>query len=292
MATSTPTITIIGCGTPTPTPDRFGSAYVVDVGGEKLLFDCGPATTFKLAKVGISPAEIDSVFFTHHHFDHDADFPAFVLSRWDQLVPADRPLRVYGPPPTAGFVEGILDPDRGLFAHDWLARVHHPLSQVTYRGRGGRLPRARPMVEARDIGPEFELRGSAWRVSAARAEHVQPHLESLAYRLDTPAGSIVVAGDTRPCDPVTDLARDADILLMMCWEADEVVADSDLALGTCSIKGAAETAAAANVRQLVMVHIGERLTRPEMLDRREREARAAFAGPIVWGRELTQVPWP
>jgi ribonuclease Z len=53
---SIPVTTIIGCGTPTPTPDRFGSAFVVDIGGEKLLFESGPATTFKLAKVGISPA--------------------------------------------------------------------------------------------------------------------------------------------------------------------------------------------------------------------------------------------
>lgn len=289
---SFPTITIIGCGTPTPTPDRFGSAYVVDVGGEKLLFDCGPATTFKLAKVGISPAEIDSVFFTHHHFDHDADLPTFILSRWDQLVPADRPLRIFGPPPTTRFANGIVDADNGLFAHDWLARVHHPLSQVTYRARGGRLPRAKPRIAARDIGAGFVLQGSSWRLTAARAEHVQPFLESLAYRLDTAAGSVVIAGDSRPCDSVTGLARGADILLMMCWESAERVDGTDLALGTCSIRGAAETAAAANVRQLVMVHIGERLTRPELRESRELEAREAWDGRIVWGEELMQVPWP
>ena len=74
-------VTIIGCGTPTPLPDRFGSSYVVQVGDEKLLFDCGPATTWKLARAGISTTEIDNVFFTHHHFDHDADFPTFILTR-------------------------------------------------------------------------------------------------------------------------------------------------------------------------------------------------------------------
>ena len=288
---SFPNITIIGCGTPTPTPDRFGSAYVVDAGGEKLLFDCGPATTFKLAKVGISPADIDTVFFTHHHFDHDADFPTFVLSRWDQLVPTDRPLQVYGPPPTARFANGIVDADSGLFAHDWQARVHHPLSQVTYRDRGGRLPRTQPRIAARDIGPDFVLQGSCWQISAARAEHVQPYLESLAYRLETAEGSIVVAGDSRPCDSVTGLARGADILLMMCWESGEVIDGTDLALGTCSIEGAARTAAAAGVRQLVMVHVGERLTGPEMREARELEARRAWDGPIIWGEELMKAPW-
>ena len=58
--TNRPEITIIGCGTPTPTPDRFGSSYVIEIGGEKLLFDCGPATTHKLVKAGIFPTEIDT----------------------------------------------------------------------------------------------------------------------------------------------------------------------------------------------------------------------------------------
>ena len=287
-----PQLTIIGCGTPTPTAERFGSAFVVEIEGEKLLFDCGPATTYKLARAGYSPTEFDTVFFTHHHFDHDADFPTFVLSRWDQLVPRDRALRVYGPPPTTRFANGIIDADNGLFAHDWQARVNHPLSQITYRTRGGRLPRAMPRIIAEDIGPGFTLESSNWQLSAARAEHVQPYLDSLAYRLETPAGSIVLAGDSRPCASVTELARGADILLMMCWETDAVVKGNDLESGTCSIRGAAETAAAANVRQLVMVHIGDRLTRPDMAESRQAEAGGAWSGPIIWGEELMQVPWP
>ena len=44
---------VLGAGTPTPTPHRFGSAYAVEVGGEFLMFDCGPAATHKLVKAGI-----------------------------------------------------------------------------------------------------------------------------------------------------------------------------------------------------------------------------------------------
>ena len=43
-------LTIVGSGTPVPTAERFGSAYLVDLGTERLLFDCGPATTYKLAR--------------------------------------------------------------------------------------------------------------------------------------------------------------------------------------------------------------------------------------------------
>ena len=86
----------------------------MQIGDEKLLFDCGPATTWKLARNGISTTEIDDVFFTHHHFDHDADFPTFILTRWDQMVPRDKTLNVYGPKLTEEFTNGILDEDTGL----------------------------------------------------------------------------------------------------------------------------------------------------------------------------------
>ena len=55
---------IIGAGTPTPTPTRFGSAYVLEIEGEKIMFDCGPAATHKLVKAGLFPTLVDFLFFT------------------------------------------------------------------------------------------------------------------------------------------------------------------------------------------------------------------------------------
>ena len=66
-------IHILGAGTPTPTPTRYGSSFVLEIGDEKIMIDCGPATTHKLVKAGLWPTEIDYVFITHHHFDHDVD---------------------------------------------------------------------------------------------------------------------------------------------------------------------------------------------------------------------------
>jgi ribonuclease Z len=290
-----PEVTILGCGTPTPRPEAFGSAHLVEMpDGARVLFDCGPATTHKLARAGIDLTTIDRVVFTHHHFDHDSDFPTFILSRWDQIVPTDRPLHVWGPRPTEKFCRGIIDEPDGLFAHDWIARVNHPGSQVTYADRGGRLPRAKPQVMPHEIGPGpvAGLGGDGWRVTAALAEHVQPYLDSLAYRVDTDGGSVVITGDTRPCESVTELARGADVLMMMCWEAHERIERTDHESATCSILGAAQTAAEAGVRQLVMVHIGARLRDPSVAEARAREAESAFDGPIIWGEELMRVPWP
>jgi ribonuclease BN (tRNA processing enzyme) len=142
------------------------------------------------------------------------------------------------------------------------------------------------------MGPGPIKSGGSWQVTAAHADHVQPFLDSLAYRLDSDDGSVVLTGDTAPCDSVTQLARGADVLMMMCWESHEFMAGTEHAAASCSIRGAAETAQEADVKQLVLVHIGARLTRAEMQGPREQEAAQAFSGKVVWGDEGMVVPWP
>ena len=277
-------ITIIGCGTPTPVPEAFGTAHVVEAAGQRLLFDCGPGTTQKLVKAGILPTSIDHVFFTHHHSDHNAGFPVFLLTRWDQNVPADRALHVYGPKGTRRFANGLIDEKTGPFAADWLARVNHPASQTGYRERGGVLPRKKPLMDIREVGPGDAIEGAGWRVTAAQALHVEPWLESLAYRLDAEGRSVVTTGDTLPCDSVGELCRGADVMLA------HVLRPSG---SGHSVSSAVEMAKAASVKSIVMVHVDWRLRRPENIAQRDSEAASVgFDGPIIWGEELMEVPLP
>ena len=132
---------ILGAGTPTPTPERFGSSFALEIGNDQIMIDCGPAATHKLVKAGLWPTNIDYLFFTHHHFDHDIDYPCFLLCRWDQSTGKENILKVFGPNLTEKITTGILDESEGLFAHDWIARVNHPLSQKVHTNRGGSLPR-------------------------------------------------------------------------------------------------------------------------------------------------------
>ena len=89
-----------------------------------MLFDCGPAATLKLARAGFAPGQIDRLFFTHHHFDHNADYAAFAIARWDgaDLIPD---LRVYGPWPTAEVTERLFG-ESGAFAFDIAAADGQP----------------------------------------------------------------------------------------------------------------------------------------------------------------------
>ena len=85
--------------------------------------------------------------------------------------------------------------EKGVFFDDWNARVQHPVSQELHRRRGGELPRPAPVIEARNVGPGKVAESKGWVARAERVKHVEPWLESLAYRFDADQGSIVFAGD-------------------------------------------------------------------------------------------------
>ncbi|MEE9163115.1 MAG: MBL fold metallo-hydrolase [Candidatus Neomarinimicrobiota bacterium] len=281
-------IHVLGAGTPTPTPGRFGSAHVLRLGDELLMFDCGPAATHKLVKAGLFPTQIDYLFFTHHHFDHNIDYPCFLLCRWDQSIGKENQLQVFGPTLTEKITEGIIG-ENGVFADDWRARVNHPLSQQIFVNRGGTLPRKPPSVTAKDVGPGPVFSGKGWRVTAAVAEHVQPWLDSLAYRVDSSAGSVVFTGDTRPCQSVTDLARGADVMLCMCWDDQEAMLRNKELNGQSSTVGAAQLAQDAGVKKLVLVHIGPHLAGHGPMENGIGEVRGIYDGEVIFSEELMRI---
>ncbi len=282
-------IITLGAGTPTPTPTRFGSSHVLKVGQDLVMFDCGPAATHKLVQAGFFPTQVDYLFFTHHHFDHDIDYPCFLLCRWDQSIGKENRLQVFGPDLTEKITEGILGED-GLFSHDWKARVNHPLSQRVHVNRGGSLPRPAPSVSARDVGPGLVFSGNDWQVTAAPAEHVQPYLDSLAYRLDSSEGSVVVTGDTQPCASVAALAQGADTMLCMCWDDQEVMDQNGESNGQCGTLGAAQLAQDAGVKKLVLVHVGPHLAGHGPMEKGIGDISRVYDGQVVFSEELMRIP--
>ena len=132
--------------------------------------------------------------------------------------------------------------------------------------------------------------GRDWEVVAAPAEHVQPWLDSLAYRLESESGSIVFTGDTQPCDSVTELASGADTLLCMCWDDQDVMDENGEHVGQCGTTGAARMARDAGVRRLVLVHMGPGLSGSEARGKAEADVQAVFPGEVVFSDELMSIP--
>jgi ribonuclease BN (tRNA processing enzyme) len=282
---------LLGCGYPPPSGSgnqtRHGSAFLLEIGPELLMVDCGPATTYKMARMGISPKKVNHVFLTHHHFDHNVDLPCFALTRWDLCKGTESPLKVYGPPPTRSFVEQLFGRD-GAFFPDWNSRVTHRVSIRIFQNRGGVPPRPAPAFEARDLEHGDVEETAAWTVTAARVHHVEPTLVSLAYRFDTDQGSIVFAGDCGDCPQLRALAQGAETLVAPCVLVGSAKSPSYLdgiIMGTDEVR---EIAKAAGVRRVVLSHNGGANT-PQKRKPHIAAVREAFSGEVLFPDELTTI---
>ena len=282
---------LVGCGYPPPSGSgdrtRHGSAFLLEVGPEFLMVDCGPATTYKMARMGIGAKKVNHVFLTHHHFDHNVDLPCFALVRWDLCKGPEPPLQVYGPPPTRSFIEQLFG-DNGVFFPDWNSRVTHPVSIKIFQRRGGVPPRPAPAFEARDVGPGKVEETASWTATAARMHHVEPTLVSLAYRFDTDRGSIVFAGDCGDCPELRELARGADTLVAPCVLVGSAEPPSYLdgiIMGTDEVR---EIAKATGVRRVVLTHNGG-ADSPEKRKPFIEAVGEVFPGEVLFPDELTTI---
>ncbi len=279
-----PSLWLVGCGTPTPTPERFGSCLVLRVEGEHLMFDCGPAATHKMVKAGVAPTDISHLFFTHHHYDHNADTPCFLLCRWDHERPGVPRLKVYGPPPTARITERLIGPE-GVFNDDWRARVEHPASQAVYAARGGQVPRPPPRFDVADIAAGDRIETGRCRVTVGTAVHLQPQLQCLCYRVDWDGGSLAITGDAGFHRDVAELARGAQTLVVNVWDHQQNMS-ATLRAGFCGTLDAAAMARDAGAGRLVVAHQGPNLARPGSPERAVADMAGIFGGEIVFGEEL------
>lgn len=264
-------LTLIGGGCPDARPARYGSAYVLDTGTEKILVDCGPATTWKLSQAGLQPVQIRHLFLTHHHSDHNADVPCFILNWWDYDRDYTRPLCIYGPPPTVEFVDKLIGKD-GAFRPDIESRIAHPASHWCHTQRGGVMPRREPQFGVRDLEDGESIVGDGWAATAAEGSHIEPTLVSMAYRFDASGGSIVFAGDCVDCPALRRLADGADTLVMACTHFDQL----DRVVAQCipGIGDVARVVREGRVKRVVLTHMSPPFDDPVQRQRALTEVQA------------------
>ena len=282
-------LTLLGTGTPSPLVHRAGSGYLVTLNEENLLIDCGPGIVRRLLEKGISPTEISTLFLTHLHYDHCVDYSYLVLSRWDQGVGKIGELNVYAPPPAKRMTD-LLFSETGVFGPDLSGRTRHPGSEFIYEMRGGNLPRQWPAPHVTEVAHDQIIKTQNWQLTVAEVVHCQPQLTCLAYRLETPECTLVFGGDTAPTPALTQLSKNADVLLHMCHMRNGAVTDPRITSSCSGHTDAAHTAAEANVKTLVLVHITEQMEQPGIKEQILAEAAQIFDGQIIFGEDLLKVP--
>lgn len=249
------------------------------------MIDCGPAAVYKMARLDILPTQIDRLLFTHHHFDHNADYPCFLLTRWDQDTGNPQqihPLRIYGPPPTSFLTDRLVGED-GAYREDILARIEAPVSQLMHTNRGGSLPRKWPQFDVQDIGPGEVEENDHWRIRAHRVHHMEPWLTEYGYRIETAHGIVAFTGDAGPCDALDDLAKDADILVMCSAHMGNLHP-----LTMACVTGApdvARVAGRAGVKTVVLTHMHANNTLGDKREAMIEKASQGFDGRVILPEE-------
>jgi ribonuclease BN (tRNA processing enzyme) len=278
------TLTLLGTGTPAPSLARQSSGYLIEVGGDLIVWDHGPGAHQRLIESGYRSIDTTHAFFTHLHYDHCMEYGRLVLQRWDQGADRIPDLQVYGPPPIARMTEQLFGAD-GVFGPDIRARVEHRSSLDVFEARGGTLPRKRPAPRVTEIHAGSVVKGNGWTVTAGHAQHVQPYLECLALRLDTKEGSICYTGDSGASDSIVELAKGCDILIHMnhYFSGTEPTPAYRAACG--NHRDNAIIAKRAGVKTLVLTHLLAQIDLPGIREQIVHEIQDVFDGKVIWGED-------
>lgn len=281
---------IIGAGTPSPNPDRWGTCFLLESRDGWLMVDCGPGSTYKMFRAGVSPTHIQHLFFTHLHSDHVSDYACFLMTRFDHSIGVEGDLHVYGPPPIRDLTERLWTPGGALW-FDVIARTNHPMSLDAYQKRGGKGERPVPVVHAEEYDGQDVVSGNGWRCFTREVQHAQPWLQCHGLRFETDEGVVAFSGDTAPVPAVVELARDADLFVMEASRLEKDLRKMPAYKSESSAAGAGRMAAEAGVKRLVVNHQSDALDRPDQVSEAIHEIKSIYDGPVTFAKDLMEVEW-
>lgn len=282
-------IRLLGTGTPTPSLRRMCSGYVVEVGGDTIVFDHGFGAHHRLLELGIPATQVTHFFCSHLHYDHMGDFPRLLLTRWDQGAGKIPDLHVYGPPPMQAVTRSLFE-QGGAFWQDIVARTENLCSVQIYWARGGTGERKKPAPIVTELSPNDVVRGGGWQVTTTGVSHFGPQLVSYGYRLDTSEGSFVYSGDSGPCASMERLAQDCDVLVHMCQYLSGTELGPEFAQSCMGHIELAKLAQKANVSTVIITHVTEQIDQPGVREHLVREMAEVYKGNIIFGEDLMEIP--
>ena len=314
------------------------AAYLIDC-GEGAHTQLNRAGLVATRRWGSERPVIEAIFITHLHADHVMDLVNIFQGSWPSSPidvygpgPAGPPFTTFDDPvhpvrfpddPAPG-IRRVIDHFNRAFGMNINARLIAEgradyIDEIRVHEIGVddgpdaepvdlRIPIAVPRTGAHfdipDIEP-FVVRAeddNGVTVTATLVQHA-PVFPALAYRFDTPAGSVVFSGDTGPCENVVRLAAGADILVHEVIDLDALlgkistlsnfeVVRAQLGRSHTPIEAVGDIAARAGVGTLVLSHLvpGEGTHSPEEWEQLVRDSAPEFTGDVVCAVDLDELP--
>lgn len=289
-------VVFLGTSASAPSIRRGLPAAVVLHREYRFLVDCGEGTQRQLLRSGLGFRRLDKILLTHGHLDHILGLAglASTFARWEMI---DH-MEIYGGRWALDRVEALMRvvfgryrPPIRLVLHDLkpgtimeddaFQLVAFP---VTHRGPGNfgfafqekaRRPFLADKAEALGVPPGPErarlVRGEPVTLTSGKKVHPDDVLGPAR-----PGTKFVFIGDASRTDDLVEPVQDADALVI---EATYTSLEADVAreFGHLTARQAAELAAAASVRHLILHHTSRRYVEREILE----EATPIFADTVV-----------
>src|SRR5262249_33558765 len=258
-------VQILGSGGPALNRERASASYVLWVGGQaRMLVDMGGGTYLRFAQSGAKLSDLALVGISHLHPDHTSDLPALL---WLSRQARNEPLPIVGPsgndvaPDFPTFLARLFDEKNGAF---------QVLGATLGASRGNGVRLNVSVVDVAKPEPTAVFKGSDLTVTALGIPHA--NLPTLAYRVETPAGSVVFSSDQNGTNPkFVDFARNANVLVMHLAIAAGATSAAQALHAEPAVVG--RIAREAGVGRLIVSHIGQ-----FDLDAAIGELRKSYAG--------------
>lgn len=282
---------------PSLTPGRAQTSHLLTVNGTYYVVDAGDGVARRMARAGADVRDVGIIFLTHHHDDHTAGLGTLMSLAWDRQ--RTEPINVYGPSRTKELVDALVR--------------YCSISADIRIADGGRSISLEKVFFGHDVGVGEIYQDDNIRVSATENTHFSFHqgdaagrYKSYSYRFETPDRVIAFTGDTGFSSDVTELVRDADILVTETSSCDErkyrmiddgtwqAMSDSEqegimrqATEGHMGLDNIGKLATQAGVRKVVLSHLTRRFKTTDYEPWAE-EVRKHFSGEVVVADDLME----
>jgi ribonuclease Z len=289
-------IVFLGTSGTFPTIGRNVTSHGVWVKGETLLLDCGEGTQRQLRRTSLR-FFVHRIFLSHLHGDHILGLPGYIWSM--DLLGRTEPLSLYIPARSRRTIETMIG---GIGKLGYPVSIQELDDGATLNLPGYRVTAARVEHSGHCcLGFRIEEESRLGKVDIQKAISLGvtpgPNIGKLIRGESVEVNGTIVlpeqvvgptrngrvvaySGDTKPCNALKTLAKNADLLLHEASFSNALIEEAQ-SRAHSTAQGAASIAAEANVKRLALTHISQRHQDDEGIRTLISEARQLFPASFL-----------
>ncbi len=280
-------VCVPGTGGTVPRLDRFLSCAYFRYEGTGMLIDCGEGTQLSVKKAGFSLSKTAVILLTHFHADHVSGIPGFLLSMGNEGRTA--PLLIAGPRGVERIVSSLLTiapelpfrinfremSDFDSFSNSGFTVTSFELKhRCPCLGYDIRISRAGKFDKDKAFSNNVPMK--YWS-KLQKGEQIDGFTPDMVLGKSRRGLHVTYATDTRPCDIISTMAADADLLICEGMFEREKNARAKEALHM-TMYDAANLAKKAGCRRLWLTHYSPALPEPAIFS---HEPQSVFPDVVI-----------